>query len=81
MNISEHTRILKAYIDRMTIADLDRICEANRSAWNQAMNGNANSQREAYTALYSEIMNTLENLVGRDLDNIAVEINRIINRE
>ena len=81
MNISEHTRILKAYIDRMTIADLDRICEANRSAWNQAMNGNANSQLDASTKLFAVIMEGLESMTSYDRNNLTAAIHRIINRE
>ena len=81
MNISEHTRILKAYLDRLTLADLDFIYQASRKTYEQQLNGNANSQEDADFKLYAAIMDGLGNMLTHDRHNITADIHRIINRE
>lgn len=80
MNISEHTRILKAYIDRMPLADLERVMQANNRVWHEVFNGNAGSQREASTDLFSAIMDALGHMSGHDRNMIAAEIQAIVHR-
>ena len=81
MNISEHTRILKAYLDRLTLADLDLIYQASRKTYEQQLNGNANSQEDADFKLYAAIMDGLGNMLTHDRHNITAAIHSIINRE
>lgn len=71
MNISEHTQVLKAYIDRLTVADIDLIASAVRRTWNEQLNGNAGSQAGADDGLRSAIENALSNLSTGDRFNIA----------
>ena len=81
MNISEHTRILKAYLDRLTLADLELIYQASRKTYEQQLNGNANSQEDADFKLYVAIMDGLGNMLTHDRHNITAAIHSIINRE
>lgn len=81
MNISEHTRILKAYLDRLTLADLELIYQASRKTYEQQLNGNANSQEDADFKLYVAIMNGLGNMLTHDRHNITANIHSIINRD
>jgi hypothetical protein len=80
MNISEHTRIFCAYINRCTLADLEMILEASRRAWQEQANGNRGSQDEAAFRLHSTIMCTLEKMSSRDRDTLANVVSAIVNR-
>lgn len=81
VNISEHTRILKAYIDRLPLAELEKIMNASHRTWHEQLNGNANSQLDASTKLFAVIMEGLESLSSYDRNNLTAAIHRIINRE
>lgn len=81
MNISEHTRIFKAYIDRMPLAELEKIIQVNNRSWHESLNGNAGSQRDAMTDLFSAIMEALEAMSGHDRTMIAAEVSSIVNRK
>lgn len=80
MNISEHTQILKAYVDRLTVADLDLIASAVRRAWQEQLNGNAGSQARADGGVRSAIESALSNLSTGDRFNIASITSKTINR-
>ena len=81
VNISEHTRILKAYIDRLPLAELEKIMNASHRTWHEQLNGNANSQEDADFKLYAAIMDGLGNMLTHDRHNITAAIHSIINRE
>ena len=81
MNISEHTRILKAYIDRLPLAELEKIMKASHRTWHEQLNGNANSQEDADFKLYATIMNGLGNMLTHDRHNITTIVSNIVRRE
>lgn len=80
MNISEHTRILKAYIDRLTIAELETITRAVGKCWHESFNGNQGSQEDADLKLYSAIMDSLGSMQTHDRDSISAVVSKIVNR-
>ena len=81
MNISEHTRILKSYIDRMRYVDLEEVNRCVLDCKKQTLNGNANSQLDADFALHNAIMTAMEALLTHDRDNIAKIVTTVVNRE
>lgn len=81
MNISEHTRIYKAYINRTSLADLRIILDALERCWREQNSGNRGSQEEADFALHSVIMGSLERMLSSDRQNITSIVSRIVNRE
>lgn len=81
MNISEHTKIFRSYIDRTSLADLKLILDAVERCWREQNNGNRNSQEQADFALYSAIMGSLERMLTHDRHNISVLIHNIVRRD
>ena len=81
MNISEHTRIFKSYIDRMRFDDIEKINDCVMNCMQQTLNGNANSQLDADFALHTAIMTAMESLLTHDRDNITKIVSNVVNRE
>jgi DNA-binding FadR family transcriptional regulator len=81
MNISEHTRIFKSYIDRMRFDDIEKINDCVMNCMQQTLNGNANSQLDADFALHTAIMTAMESLLTHDRDNITKIVSNTVNRE
>ena len=81
MNISEHTRIFKSYIDRMRFDDVEKINDCVMNCMQQTLNGNANSQLDADFALHTAIMTAMESLLTHDRDNITKIVSNNVNRE
>ena len=77
MKHSEHAQILKAFIERIGIVDLELILEAKRRTMQEAMNGNANSQEHADFQLHSIILGSVDRMLERDRWGITQTIDRI----
>lgn len=76
MNTEQQASILKAFIDRVSIADLEMMLRAKRETIQQAMNGNANSQLYADFQLQSVIIGSIATLLDRDQRGITQAIDR-----
>jgi len=81
MNVSEHAKILKAYIDRLSMADLKIITQVHSFCWDEQLNGNAGSQRSEDEHLQSVILNALGQMLSHDRDNITRIIDNTLNRK
>lgn len=81
MNVAEHAKILKSYIDRLSMADLQNIVKVHQYCWDEQLNGNAGSQKTEDEHLYSVILNSLGQMLTHDRDNIAFIIDKTINRK
>jgi hypothetical protein len=81
MNVSEHAKILKAYIDRLSMPDLKIITQVHGYCWDEQLNGNAESQRSEDEHLQSVILNALGQMLTHDRDNIARIIDNTLNRK
>lgn len=81
MNISEHIKIYKSYVNRTSLADLRLILDAVERCWREQNNGNRGSQEQADFALHSAIMGSLERMLTSDRQNISNIVSRTVNRE
>ena len=81
LNISEHSKILKAYIDRLTMKDLKEILFQVETCKQEQLNGSNKSQQIADTYLQIAIMNALGGMLTSDRDNIGKVIKSTIERE
>ena len=70
MSKIDHSRILNAYLARLTLSDIDNIQAANR-AWTQAaMNQGNSAQLQCQAAFYAAIANAVNNLIRSDIGTI-----------
>lgn len=81
MNVSEHAKILKAYIDRLSTKDLKNILYDVHICWEEQNNGNAASQDAADKALHASILNIIGHMLTHDRDNISLIISNTLNRK
>lgn len=79
MNTTNHAKILKAYVDKLSINDLREIMYHHESCYQEYLNGNLSSQKNADLILKVSIMNIFERMLIRDKDSITRIITEIIN--
>lgn len=69
---TDHSDILVAYIKRLSLADLERIVEAQRACWHAAMNLGMRTQIEC--------QNNSEIIIRQAADNMIEHDKQIIER-
>lgn len=62
----EHSRILNAYISRLTLADLEALTERASAATHAGLNLGIRAQIDAQAGLYAAVCQTVENLNAHD---------------
>jgi hypothetical protein len=73
----DHTKILNAYLCRLTTADLENILKHDKKGWQEMLNGNRNSQAQAQAGFYAAVVNAVNNLSRHDLELIERAIEGI----
>lgn len=81
MNISEHARILSAYLSRLTRKDLDRIMAAEQRWSSSVLNSNSSRQLELQAEFNGVILDVMGNMLQHDKQNITNIVTKIVNRE
>jgi hypothetical protein len=81
MNISEHARILSAYLTRLTHKDLERILEADAECWRAQANYGTNEQLRVQDKFRAVVLEAMGNMLTHDRDNIAQVVQKVVNRE
>jgi len=80
MNISEHARILSAYLSRLTRKDLDRIMAAEQRWSGSVLNSNSSRQLELQAEFNGVILDVMGNMLQHDKQNITNIVTKIVNR-
>lgn len=65
-----HTRILNAYLARLTVKDLEKIVQANNDWQHSALNHGNNTQLKAQENLMAAISHAISNVIQHDIINI-----------
>lgn len=81
MKTSDHAKIFQSYIDKMSIKELKDILYHHDSCYQEFLNGNANSQKNADVLLYGAILTVFERMLNVDKKGIESTIDRIINQK
>jgi hypothetical protein len=81
MNVSEHARILSAYLSRLTRKDLERILEADAKCWKASQNGGTSEQMRVQAQFNGVVLEAMGNMLWHDRQNITNIVNKIVNRE
>lgn len=81
MKTSDHAKIFKAYIDRMSLKELKDVLYHHDSCYKEFLNGNANSQKNADIVLYATILNLFEKMLSADKKGIDSIIEKTFNRK
>ena len=81
MNVSEHSRILSAYLSRLTRKDLEAIMEAE-ARWHYAAWNHSSSEAVALQNEFNGVvLEAVGNLLTYDKKNITTIVTKIVNRE
>jgi hypothetical protein len=81
MNVSEHARILSAYLSRLSRKDLERILEADAKCWHASQNNGTNEQIRVQDQFNGVVLEAMGNMLAHDRQNITTIVNKIVNRE
>jgi hypothetical protein len=81
MNVSEHAKILKAYIDKMSMKDLKDILYHKESCFEEHLHGTDASQKSADVILYASILNIIGNMMPVAREHIDSTIDKTLNRK
>lgn len=81
MKASDHAKIFKAYIDRMSLKELKDVLYHHDSCYQEFLNGNANSQKNADIVLYATILNIFERMLSTDKKGIDSIIEKTFNQK
>lgn len=81
MKVSEHAKIFQSYIDRMSMKELQDILYHCESCYQEFLNGNENSQKNADVVLHGVILNIFERMLSADKQGIERTIDQILNRK
>lgn len=81
MKASDHTKIFKTYIDRMSLKELKDVLYQHDSCYQEFLNGNANSQKNADIVLYATILNIFERMLSVDKKGIDSIIEKTFNHK
>ena len=66
----DHTKILNAYLSRLTTADLENILKHDRKCLEQMLNGNNSAQLVAQAGFYAAVANAVNNMAAYDIELI-----------
>jgi len=66
----DHTKILNAYLSRLTTADLENILKHDKQCLAAMLNGNNRAQLDAQAGFYAAVANAINNLSKHDLELI-----------
>ena len=78
MTTEQHTKILSAYLNRMTLADLRKITAQIESCWNSAMNHGNSKQREERVKLDSIIESAVLRMTDHDLSIVSDVVSEVV---
>jgi hypothetical protein len=67
---TNHTRILNAYLARLTTKDLENIVQANNDWQHSAINHGNNTQLKAQENFMAAISQAISNVIQHDIINI-----------
>jgi DNA-binding GntR family transcriptional regulator len=81
MNVSEHARILSAYLSRLTRKDFERILEADAKWRHACQNNGTNEQIRVQDQFNGVVLEAMGNMLAYDRQNITTIVNKIVNRE
>lgn len=81
MNISEHARILYAYLGRLTTKDLEAMLEADKQCWLASQNYGINEQIKRQNEYMGVVLDAMGNMATHDKDIIVKIVTDIVNRE
>lgn len=81
MKTSDHAKIFKYYIDRMSPKELKDVLYHHESCYQEFLNGNANSQKNANIVLYATILNIFERMLSADKKGIDSIIEKTFNHK
>lgn len=73
-----HTRLLMAYVSRLTVSQLERITEAQRNAWHQGMNGSTGAQLDAHNKLEATVKDVISEIIQWDKNVINTVVNKTV---
>ncbi len=73
----DHTKILNAYLSRLTTADLENILKHDKQCLAAMLNGNNRAQLDAQAGFYAAVANAVNNLSKHDLKLIESVIERV----
>jgi len=65
-----HKKALKAYLGRISKADMDKIIEAHNNIWRQQANGNMGSQMKADDQMSEAVNKAIDNMSPENLKHI-----------
>jgi hypothetical protein len=66
----DHTKILNAYLARITRSDWENLFQKDHKCLEQQLNGNMTGQIEAQAGFYAAVANAINNLSKHDLELI-----------
>lgn len=81
MKASDHAKIFKAYIDQMSLKELKDVLYHHESCYQEFLNGNANSQKNADIVFYATILNIFERMLSADKKRIDSIIEKTFNHK
>lgn len=81
MNISEHARILYAYLGRLSTKDLEAILEADKKCWLASQNYGITEQIKRQNEYMGVVLDAMGNMMPHDKDIIVKIVTDIVNRE
>lgn len=79
MKTSDHAKIFKSYIDRMSLKELKDVLYHHESCHQEFLNGNANSQKNADIVLYAAILHIFERMLSADKKGIDSILEKTFN--
>jgi hypothetical protein len=75
MNNNQHTRILGAYLSRLTLKDINQIKDAIENATFAQLNLNNRAQAEAQNMIHNTTCEIIHNMLQHDKNTIEQIIN------
>jgi hypothetical protein len=78
MTTEQHAKILSAYLNRMTLADLRKITAQIESCWHSAMNHGNSGQREEHSKLESIIESAVLRMTDHDLSIVSDVVSEVV---
>lgn len=73
----DHTKILNAYLSRITRGDWENLFKQDHKCLEQQLNGNMTGQLEAQAGFYAAVDNAIKNLSKHDLELIEKIVNGV----
>tara|TARA_R110000868_G_scaffold9879_2_gene48579 strand:- start:12 stop:242 length:231 start_codon:yes stop_codon:yes gene_type:complete len=63
----DHTKILNAYLSRLTTVDLENILKHDKQCLAAMLNGNNSAQLDAQAGFYAAVANAVNNMAAYDI--------------